>query len=433
MKNKLASLALSVFMATALWLYVITTVSPGSKQTYYNIPVVLANESVLTERGLMITYQSATTVALELSGNRTDLSKVDQSNITLKADLSAIYEPGNQIPISYTTTFPGNVASNAFVIESKTPGRIYLNVERRISKPIPVELKWIGSVPDGFIADRDNMLLEYPTIQITGPQSVTDQIEKAVIEVDLTDQRESISWDCTYTLCDAEGEPVDAGLITTNVEQIHLEVKIQRVKDVLLTYQLVEGGGARAENAQITLSMDKIRVSGSEAALELMGDQVVVGVINLAEIDQDTVKTFTIPLEEGITNLTGVAEVTADIRLTGLSTKDFLIRQINVVNVPEGLEVELITQELTVKVRGPSAQIANLTADDVMVVVDFTGAEVGTATFPVRAVFTDGFRDVGIFKSESVSASVMPLGTMTSETTEEPVAPAAETEPEAVG
>ena len=81
--------------------------------------------------------------------------------------------------------------------------------------------------------------------------------------------------------------------------------------------------------------------------------------------------------------------------------------------------MELITQELTVKVRGPSAQVASLSDDDVMIVVDFTNAEVGTATFPVRAVFTDGFRDVGIFKSESVSASVMQLGTMTSEPTEE--------------
>ena len=433
MKNKLAAAALSIFIAMALWLYVITTVSPGSKETYYNLPVVLANESVLTERGLMITSQSATTATLVLSGNRTDLSKVDQSNITLKADLSAIYEPGNQIPITYTTSFPGNVASNAFVIESKTPGRIYLNVERRVSKAIPVEVKWIGSVPDGFIADRENKLLEHPTVQITGPQSVTDQIEKALVEVDLTDQRESISRDCTYTLCNVEGEPVDAGLITTNVEQIHLEVKIQRVKDVLLTYHLVEGGGAKAENAEIILSMDKIRVSGSEAALELMGDQLVVGTINLAEIDQNTTKTFTIPLEEGITNLTGVAEVTAEIRLTGLRTKDFLVRQINVVNVPEGLEVELITQELTIKVRGPSAQITSLKSDDVMVVVDFTGAEVGTATFPVRAVFTDGFRDVGIFKSESVSASVLPQGTMTSPSEEDMTAPMAEEEPETVG
>ena len=138
MKNKFASVALSILIAMALWLYVITTVSPGSQETYYNIPVVLSNESVLNERGLMITYQSSSTATLVLSGNRSDLSKVDQSNITLKADLSAIYEPGNQIPISYTTSFPGNVASNAFVIESKTPGRIYLNVERRVSKAIPL-------------------------------------------------------------------------------------------------------------------------------------------------------------------------------------------------------------------------------------------------------------------------------------------------------
>ena len=313
------------------------------------------------------------------------------------------------------------MASNAFVTESRSPSRIYLNVERRVSKAIPVEVKWIGSVPDGFIADRDNMLLEYPTIQISGPESVANQIEKAVIEIDLTDLRESISWDCPYTLCNADDEPVDAGLITTNADQIHLEVRIQRVKDVTLTYHLVEGGGAKAENAEITLSTDKIRVSGSEAALELMGDQLVVGTIDLTEVISDTNKTFTIPLEEGITNLTGISEVTATVTLKGLSTKDFLIRKINVVNVPEGLEVELITQELNLRVRGPVDQIAKLTADDVMVVVDFTNAEIGTATFPVRAVLTDGFRDVGVLKSESVSASVVEAGSLaelTEETTE---------------
>ena len=84
------------------------------------------------------------------------------------------------------------------------------------------------------------------------------------------------------------------------------------------------------------------------------------------------------------------------------------------------------------KLRGPSAQIANLTDEDVMIVVDFTNAEVGTATFPVRAVFTDGFRDVGIFRSDSVSASVMPLGTMTSEPAEATEAPPSEA-PQAVG
>ena len=426
MKNKFAAAALSVVIATLLWLYVITTVSPGSKQTFYNIPLVLGNESVLTERGLMITYQSATSVNLELSGTRTDLAKVNAGNITVKADLSNIYEPGNQIAVSYTTSFPGNVANNAFVTESRSPSRIYLNVERRVSKPIPVEVKWIGSVPDGFIADRENKLLEYPTVQISGPESVANQIEKAVIEVDLTDQRESISWDSSYTLCNEADEPVDAELITTDVDQIHLEVRIQRVKDIALTYHLVEGGGAKAENVEITLSTDKIRVSGSEAALDLMGDQLVVGTIDLSEVASNMNKTFTIPLEEGITNLTGISEVTATITLKGLSTKEFQISQITPVNVPDGLEVELITQVLNLRVRGPVDQIAKLKLGDVRVVVDFTGAEIGTTTFPVRAVFTDGFRDVGILGTLSVSASVMEAGTLAEQTE-------ASSEPEAAG
>ncbi len=426
MKNKFAAAALSVVIATLLWLYVITTVSPGTKQTFYNIPLVLGNESVLTERGLMITYQSATSVNLELSGTRTDLAKVNAGNITVKADLSNIYEPGNQIAVSYTTSFPGNVANNAFVTESRSPSRIYLNVERRVSKSIPVEVKWGGSVPDGFIADRENKLLEYPTVQISGPESVANQIEKAVIEVDLTDQRESISWDSSYTLCNGADEPVDAELITTDVDQIHLEVRIQRVKDIALTYHLVEGGGAKAENVEISLSTDKIRVSGSEAALDLMGDQLVVGTIDLSEVASNMTKTFTIPLEEGITNLTGISEVTATITLKGLSTKEFQISQITPVNVPDGLEVELITQVLNLRVRGPVDQIARLKLGDVRVVVDFTGAEIGTTTFPVRAVFTDGFRDVGILGTLSVSASVMEAGTLAEQTE-------ASSEPEAVG
>lgn len=413
MKNKLTQILLSVFVAMALWLFVITTVSPGSKQTYYDIPVVMSNESVLMERGLMITNIFDSAVTMELSGNRSDLSKVNRGNITLKVDLSTIYEPGAKIGLTYTTTFPGDVASNAFVVESKKPGRINVTVEHRIYKTVPVEVKWIGSAPEGFIADRENRVLEIPVVQIAGPQSSIEQIEKAVIEVDLNDQRESISQDFDYILCNAEGEPVDPALISSNVNQIHLDVKIQRVKDIRLAYTLVEGGGATADNVDIQLSVESIRVSGSEAALEMMGDQLVVGTINLAEITADTYKIFTIPLEEGISNLTGVTEVQADISMKGLNTKDFLIQVITPINVPAGLEVELFTRELMLRVRGPVDEIAKLRGMDVYVVVDFTNAEIGTSTFRVDVSFADGFEHIGTLKVDSVSASVTAIGAQT--------------------
>lgn len=406
MKSKLTSILLSVVIAFGIWLYVITTVSPGSDDTYYDIPVVMEGESVLAERGLMVTAKSATSATLKLSGNRSDLLKVNRGNITLKADLSKIYDPGTQIPIIYSISYPGDVAQNAFVVESQTPKYIYITVERRVTKEVPVEVKWIGSAPEGFISDRENRVLDYSAVTISGPSSVADLIEKAVIEVDLTEQRESISQSYRYTLCDADGNGVDASLITTNVEEVRLDVKIQRVKDVALTYNLVEGGGATKDNAQIDLSVETIRVSGSEAALEALGDQIVIGTIHLGDISRDTTLPFTIPLPEGITNLTGVTEVEAAVRLKGLSTKEFIVEGIKSINVPEGMTAELITEKLSVTVRGPSADIAKLTAEDISVTVDFTGAQIGTTTFKATITFSDGFGQVGALGTYPVSATI---------------------------
>ena len=213
MKRKIGSVLLSLACAFGLWLYVITTVSPGSTDTYYNIPIVWEGESVLNENGLMVTAVSSNTVNLRLSGNRSDLSKVNSANITIKADLSKIREPGTQIPISYTTpTFPGDVASNAFVIESKEPDTIYVTVVKRISKTVPVEVTWVGTTAEGFMIDRENKTLDYPEVTVTGPESVVNTIDRATITVDLDGRRESISESYTYTLCDKNGDPVDARL-----------------------------------------------------------------------------------------------------------------------------------------------------------------------------------------------------------------------------
>ena len=296
MKSKIGYIALSVLIAFGLWLYVITSVSPGSEETYDDVPVILSAETVLQERGLMITSVSSDTVTLKLSGNRSDLAQVNRGNITVKADLSKIYEPGTQLQLGTTVSFPGNLPSNAFVIESKNPGYLYVTVERRVTKEVPVEIQWIGSAPEGYMSDRENSTLDYTSVSVTGPESVTDRIEKAVIQADLTDQRESISQSFRYTLCDGEGNPVDAELITTNVEEVRLDVRIQKVKDITLVYNIIEGGGATRDNVSVTMSADTIRVSGSEVAVDAMEDQLVVGTINLAELTKSGNLTFQVVL-----------------------------------------------------------------------------------------------------------------------------------------
>ncbi len=405
MKNKLSSVFLAVIIAFGLWMYVITTVSPNSTETYYNIPVVLEGESVLNnDRGLMLTSASSTTVKLELAGTRRDLSKVNSGNITVKVDLSKIYDPGKH-SLKLNVTFPGDVSSNAFDILSQS--EFYVNVEERRNKNIPVEVVWTGTRSEDCLYDTENVLLDNQVVNIIGPAYVADLIDHAEIEVDLTDRTESLSESYRYTLCDAEGNPVDAAEITTNLEEIRVDMKIQRIKTVKLLVDVLYGGGANAANTKVTLSQEAIRVSGSEAALSEVGESLTVATIDLSNIERSTELVYPINLPEGVTNQTGVSEVTVGVAFSGLTIREFTIDNIRSVNIPEGMTAEIINASLTIKVRGTAAEIAKLSGEDIAATVDFSNAVVGTSTYKATLIFPEELVNVGaIMGPYSVSATV---------------------------
>lgn len=406
MKNKIGSFLLSVLIAFGLWLYVINVESPGSVETIHDIPVTMVGESYLNERNLMITSDTNFTVDLTLSGNRTDLNQVNAANITLKVDLTKLYEPGKH-KVEYSISYPGTVASNAFVIEEKSPDYITVMVETRVvNNPIPVEIQWVGERSPDHVYDLDNKLLDHPEIAITGPKSVADQIAKAVIRVDLTNRTESFIESYRYTLCDVEGNPVDAQSITVDYDEVQLELKIQRIKEVELYLDVIYGAGANEKNTSVDISPKTIRVSGSDAALAALGDRIKLGSIDFSTIDEPFDDVYSIPLPDNITNVTGTTEAEVSVSFPGLATKEFAVERIRKMNVPEGMEAEIITEKVTVKVRGSSSLINKLTAEDITIQVDLSGAVPGTGTYKGAVVFGEEYEAVGAMGTYSVTVTV---------------------------
>lgn len=410
-RNKLYSMLLSLVVAFGLWLYVKNNVSIEDNNTFYNIPVVMESESVLGERNLMVTSISTNSVSLNLSGARSDLSKLDSSKLAAKVDLSQITEPGEHIALSYTISYPSDVSAGAFTVGNKNPGAIFVDVDYRRVSEIPVLIKWTGNRSEDYIYDTENAVLDNNTVTISGPASVVDTIDHARVEIDLTEQVESISQNYRYTLCDADGNPVDAEQITTNVEEVRLEMQIQKIRELQLVADVTYGGGANENNTTIDISPKTIRVSGGEAVLNELGDTLNICSINLADLDKNVnEQKYTLTLPEGVTNQTGVNEVTVSIKFTGLKTREFTIDRFEPINVPDGLSVEIINANLSVKLRGPESEIAALKEENIRAVVDFTNAEVGTATYKVKIVCDDRFPSVGAVKTSSVSATVQAAG-----------------------
>lgn len=402
--RKFWKLLLSFVIAFGLWFYVISVVSPGSTDTFYNVPVVLQGETVLEDRGLIIVDGKNPTVTLELGGNRTDLIKLDNSNITVIADLARIYEAGEH-KLSYDIFYPGSVSSDAIEEVSRNPGTVKLTVERLIEKKIPVHIIYTGNVPQNCIADKENAVLDHENVIIEGPASVIDQITQATIAVDIDGRTESFSEDYRYTLCDADGNPVDAQMVRTNVAQVNLSLLIQHVKDIPLTVTVIDGGGATEETTSIVIQTPTIKVAGSASALEGL-EFIEIATIDLSLYMRDTDITYPLSIPSGLENLTGISEVVVSLKFPELSTATFQATNFQLLNVPEGMDAEIVTKTLTVRVRGPRELVSKMTAADILVTVDLSGEGMGTFTKLANVSIGSAFAEVGIIGTYNVSVTV---------------------------
>lgn len=404
LNSKLAMLLLSVLVAFSLWLYVITVVSPGSETTVYDVPVVLQGQTVLAEKNLMITSAADTTVDLRLAGNRSDLNKLDKSNITVTVDLTKIYDPGTQ-NMSYSVSFPGDIPNNAVTVQSKDPDYVRLAVEQREEKEVPVNVVYTGTTPDDFVKEKEE--LDHTNITVFGPKPVVDTITQAVVQIDLTNQTETIVETQTFTLCDAQGKPVIDDLIKTkdDISQVNITVPIVMLKQIPLKLNIVPGGGATEENAGIELSHTSISVSGPAAILSVL-DELVLGTVELGEMEKPETLEFEVKLPEGLTNETGVTKVTAKISFPNLETKVFQVTQIRYTNLPQGMIAELTAEVVEVTIRGSKALVSQMTENDLVVMVDLSGAKEGTEKYDAQIVVSELFDQVGAVGSYSVTATV---------------------------
>ena len=405
MNNKVVRMVLSLAIAFTLWMYVITVVSPESEETFYDIPVSYQND-VLEERGLMIVSETPT-VTLKLKGNRSDLSTLNASNITILVDLAAIQTPGNQM-LSYKPTFPGTIPNNAIEILSQSPNILQIKVENRVKKAVPIQLTYVGAVPEGFLADKEAPVLDTSVVEVSGPESVVSLIDHAAIQVDLTDKKDSVVGAFPYVLCDAQGEPVDAQLITTNVDEVNLTVKIQAMKEVPLTINVIDGGGATRDTCDWEMSRDTIWICGSESKLRDL-TEVELGTVDLSMLKEDVnTMTFEIVLPEGVTNMTGETEVTATISFPELGRKTLTISKdvFLTMGVPAGAEVIWITEVVEVELRGPRDVIKDITEKDIIVTVDFTGEEAGNISKVPKITLSGGYTEVGAVTVSTVTATL---------------------------
>ena len=389
MKNKILAMAFSLVVAFGLWLFVITVVSPESEKTYFDIPVVLQNKEVLTQRGLMIVSETPK-VTLVLKSDRSILNDLNENNINVIANLTTVETPGTH-NLTYTISYPGNIPSGSVSVQSSSTDMISLKVENYISGekvPLVAVPKSGTELPRDYYADltkaqfitrHDNQPVAITHVEISGPESVVSQIKQAVIDLDLNGKTEDLKGTEIYTLCNEDGEPVNADKVTTNVDVVEVNLRVVKEKTVAIQPQIIPGKGAEESNAKVTLSQQSIVIRGEKARVEALPDSVTIPVDLSKYLENTTFEADLSKLGLDLSDMeirTGKAKVEVTLEFEGVDTKEFIL-PVKALNVPEGFAIASQAEEITVKVRGPEADIRKIKASDFVAQIDCTAVKEG--------------------------------------------------------
>ena len=384
MKKKLLTAALALGIAVVAWLYVVMFVGPEYQETFRGIKVEFVGESTLKQKDLMLLQTQLPTVDVVLSGNRSDLIKLNHSNISVTLDLSQ-FEKAEKKDCRFEVTFPSNVARGSVIVESQSPGYITLEAVATDRKTIPVELVYDATlIADGFVPMEEE--LELTELQIYGPANVVGQITCAKIPLELDSNKENnksdISGDYVATLCDKDGNEVDARYVTVTTEgaeSIHVKLPVLMKKVLPLKVTLLNGGGATTDNTTYKISPETVTVLGREDVLQDY-NEIVLDPIDLAKVELNAGPiTLPIALKEGVIDKSGISEATVTLELPDLREKIFYVSRdrFQITGNPEDTVPLIDTEQIRVKVRGTENAVEALTPEMFTVLIDVSNIPVG--------------------------------------------------------
>lgn len=407
-QSKVFYMILAIVCAVLCWLYVDMVAAPEIEETHYNIPVTFIGEEMLAEEGLMITEGKDTTVNLTISGTRTEVSKVERSNIRITVQAASQISGEGEYSLTYDVALPSAVSGADIDIIEQSVSHINVTVVQMISKTIDIQGKFTGSAVENAIVDEDYFEFEIPSVTVSGERSNVEQVVSAVVT--LAEKNLSTTWtgNLPIQLLDAEGNAVDVSDLTLNVEEVYTRFPVRLYKEVPLSVTFAAGGGATEANvSNLLIHPDTVTLTGTEEQLNRI-DSIELGTVDLSKIITSDVLTFSIPTPDGVSVISGDSIATVSVSVSGLTTRTVECNDIQFINVPEGINVSAVTQTLNVRIRGSESSMALVMDTDVIVTVDFSGIDhtiIGTRNLPATIIVA-GFSDVGAVGEYQIVASI---------------------------
>lgn len=392
-----------VFAAFCLWIYVMQVESPEYTETFSHIVVNLTGtDDLVSEKGLAIYNGYGTMIDVTLSGKKSVVSQFTEKDIVATADVSMIEEGGGR----YNCRINIDVPAGCKLVEmSQETISVYFDQASQVAVDL-TETRENMNLPANYFTG----VVEFPVDKVTvkGPSKVLANIDKAVVNLDLSGVAGSVSMTEEVILLDKHGEPFTSPYIEYYPHEVTLTVPVYKRTTVPVDVEF-RHGFLNSENATVIVTPATIEVTGDPAIIDAGNLLAPIVIDEKLEFTDDTYdKTVRLDLASGVSANVSEVQVTA-VMDDSLKTRNLTVPGKNIVDTgaKEGVTYTWDTSPVTVTICGTLENITQITPEDIMLRLDMSPySETNTGTIKVRAqvlidsVYSEGVFETGIYEIE---------------------------------
>ncbi len=381
-------LILAIVVAAGVWFYVDENSDRTVSVTVTDIPIEYTNQASLTDNGLMLVEgdDSGTSAAVDITfkGKRRHVVRLDRSKIRVTADLSGVTSAGVQ-SVNITTSYTDRKFNQSNTTIDKQS--IYLatvNICELSHKEVELRCELTGNVAEGYSAGK--VQLSQTSIAVRGQEEEIAKVSYAKVIFDIgKNTKETVTADLDYQFYDEDGQVLNLSGIHAEAGQIQATLPVYVTKELKLTVDFKEAPGAQLADMIWAIKPESVVVSGDASVLNDM-DSIVLDSFDLLSVTtESTSHSYAILVPDGCENLSGVTRATLEIGYPDKTVADVTTHNIRVENASASRNVELLTQELSVRIFGTAAEMEGITGEDVAVVADLSDYAVASGTYMIPA------------------------------------------------
>lgn len=393
MKKKLTSnlwlKIVSVVVAFLFWLVIINITDPTTSKTFYDIPVQILNENVITSANQVYEIEDGDTVHVTVKGKRSFVETLTENDFTATADLSELSKV-NAVSIDVRL----NKESPSSVDVDWNNAVLKVNLEKRVTKKFKVEVAYEGDLSENYVLGE--MVAKPNIVEVSCGESKFKKIDHVGVVVSLNGESEDFESEYSPILYDANGDALDDTNVTFSNDAIRVSTEVLETKEIPV-YVTTTGRPAEGYRlVQTDYKPESVRVSGTKEALS---KEVSIKIpIHIdgekKDIEKEIMLTDYLPAGLTLVGDTETVSVRCDIEKDGQRVLSLTSADIAVRNLPQNytMNFEPESEKYSVELLGEDAVLADVNIADLGAYVDLTGLTDGSHTLELKFSLPMGIR-----------------------------------------